>query len=232
MRFFTALLGAAVIATALPAWAGDLADVTEPSCAETAMHLKQDPENWDSVHYVVQWSYGYIVGSEGLATGTNYKAIGKFMKDLSEGKCSEAKSTLYNAVRKVAQKKVADKDAYDITAIACEDFFTSNTDEYGRLNVEGLIGDLAWLSGYAAGQAKQPPKADFTLLGASGQLTITKCKTSPKLNVSTVLEMMLPNAVAALEKAAAKKAPEPAAPARPRPSAPDPQEGGDGGPGR
>ena len=40
------------------------------------------------------------------------------------------------------------------------------------------------------------------------------------------------DAVTALEKAAAKKAPEPAAPARPRPSAPDPQEGGDGGPGR
>ncbi|MEI6558837.1 MAG: hypothetical protein WCO00_10565 [Rhodospirillaceae bacterium] len=237
MRPLIALLCAVVAAACWPASAEELIDVTEPSCAETAAQLKQDPESWDSIHFVVQWTYGYIVGTNNLSTGTDYKSIGKMMKDLSAGKCSDPKASLYALIKKIAARKVADKDAYDITALACEDFFNGNTDEYGRLNREGLIADIAWLSGYAAGQAKAEAKADFTLLGASGQLTINKCKTSAKLNVATVLEMMIPSAVAALEKAAAaKKAPAPTvsapvpvpAPA-PAPQSPQPDGSDSGG---
>jgi len=226
MRSLNALLCAAAAAICLPVSGyAQVLDMTEaPPCAEIATQLKSNPDQWDSIHYIVMWSHGYAVGADNLPTAMDYKAVETLLKNLSEGKCLDPKSSLFAVVKHMAAKKVSDDDAYDIPQLSCADLFKENKDDSGRIDQSGMIADLAWLNGYAVGEAKAPPKMQLELFGAAAGLTLEKCKSSPKLNVATVLEMMMPAAAAALEQIeAAKKAAAPApAAAAPAPEAPAP----------
>jgi len=206
MRPLSTMICAAATAICLAAPAHALVfDVTELSCADAAAELKVNQGALNSVLYVVMWSHGYAVATEHLPTGINYKRVESLLRELSDGKCRDSKSNLFSVVKKMVEEKVSEDDAYTITELTCEDMVKETKDASGKVDQSGMIGDLAWLHGYSAGQTQSPPKVDFTLLGAAAKLTIDKCKTEPVQNVATVLKAMIPIAPTLIEQAEAVK---------------------------
>lgn len=201
----------------------DALDVTEaPSCAETAAQVQKDPESYDVIRAVLMWSHGYVVGSEGLPAAFNYKAIESALKNLSDGKCADGKANMFAVAGSLARKQVPDDDSYDLTLLTCEELFKDYKDDSGRFDRATAVADLAWLPGYAAASRKAPPKLDLAVVGTAIRLTLDKCKSSPKLNVSTLLELTMPEAAASLAQAAPKATPAPAPEPAPAAVAPAP----------
>ncbi len=164
-------------------------DVTTALCASVGADLAANPEKWPSVDRLVTWSHGYTVAANGKNPGFDYKAVDAFMKDLSAGKCPNSGTTLFASVRPLVDRKVADDDAWDLTAVTCGEWFTENTeDNNGRLDEVALSSDIAWLDGYLAARRQAPPRADFSALVTTGQLVFDKCKANPRLNLMTVFQ--------------------------------------------